>query len=142
MGLTKQEIADWALDLGVERFEGQADFLFANEIPVSVALSDDGQEVLFSAQIGALPQDAETDRLRSLLAAGHLGLETHGAALSLAPDGETLTLWRVLRAAALDRETLESDFGVFLQTAERLRPRVVAGAPEAAAQAGLREVRV
>ena len=106
MPVTQSDLAGWLADLGVEAFDGGAGFTYDGEMDVAVTLADDGRTILFTADVGALDQAAPAALCRRLLRRGHLGLETGGAALSLAEDDETLTLWRTVALDAVAADEL------------------------------------
>ena len=142
MPVAQSDLSGWLAELGVRAFDGGAGFTYDGEMAVAVDLADDGRTLLLTADLGALDRTAPSDLCRRLLRLGHLGLETAGAALSLADDDETLTLWRTVALDAVAVDDLTGILSTFLDTAAALRQTAFDpdGATDTAAPAALMRV--
>lgn len=74
--------------------EGVCRLVFDSGANIYVVLDADASDLVVWAPAGMLPPEGQTEILRALMQANLFWGGTHGATLSLAPDGETVILAR------------------------------------------------
>lgn len=91
--------------LGLESIEPDESGRFAlafDDMPVEFAFDEDGERILLSADLGAVPENGVAFLMKQMLQTNHRLAETDGASLSIDEDGERICLRRSEPLSALD----------------------------------------
>ena len=114
----------WLREYQVYDFAGKCTFKYRDVIDFTIEVSADETYLCVSALLAELPEENNQLLLLHLLQLNYLGIETHGACLSIDDTGQHVVLWYGRPVAGLDAELFGNLVGSFLDTAESLQQRI------------------
>jgi len=115
--------------------DGACTLRFGDSLDVQFTLESQETAFALAVCLGRMPEQNRESFMLQLLVANFYGEGAGGSTLALAPDGESLFLWRQERIAGLDQEQWEALLGNLIQQAERWQ-RLLAAHDQSSGDAG------